>query len=535
MFATLVLTNGKIMTMDEHQPQATAIAIHGNRILALGTDAAMKRLLAPGGEWLDLRGRTVTPGLVDAHVHFQWYSLGLQVVDLFELPSLDEALARVRAAVATHPTGQWLRGRGWKQDIWPDRAWPTSAHLDGIAAHIPMLLTEKSGHSAWANSLALKMAGITPHTPDPEGGQIQRDPHGQPTGILFENAISLVNDIIPKPTVEQIAAAMRVGQEKAWQAGLTGIHDFDGPFCFRALQQLHQSGELGLRVVKNIPAEKLEHAVEVGLKTGFGDEWLRIGGIKIFADGALGPRTAAMIEPYEGEPDNRGIVVTDKETMKEIASTASLHGLSVTVHAIGDRANHDILDVYEAVRQEEAERGVRPQQRRHRIEHVQILHPSDITRLAQHQIIASMQPIHATGDMAMADRYWGDRAQTSYAWRTLAETGALLVFGSDAPVESIEPLRGIHAAVTRRRADGTPGQDGWYPAQRLSLAEALRGFTTAAAITSGQEHHLGSLTPGKLADLTIFDCDLSAISPHELINVTIDATLVGGAFKYRQI
>lgn len=535
MFATLVLTNGKIMTMDEHQPQASAIAIHGDRILAVGTDAAMKRLLASGGEWLDLRGRTVTPGLVDAHVHFQWYSLGLQVVDLFELPSLEEALQRVRIAAATHPTGQWLRGRGWKQDLWPDRAWPTAAHLDALATHIPMLLTEKSGHSAWVNSPALKMAGITAHTPDPEGGQIQRDASGQPTGILLETAINLVNDIIPKPTVEQIAAAMRVGQEKAWQAGLTGIHDFDGPFCFRALQQLHQNGELGLRVVKNIPAEKLDHAVEVGLQTGFGDEWLRIGGIKIFADGALGPRTAAMIEPYEGEPNNRGIVVTDKETMKEIASTASLYGLSVTVHAIGDRANHDIIDVYEAVRQEEAERGVRPQQRRHRIEHVQILHPSDIHRLAQHQIIASMQPIHATGDMVMADRYWGDRAQYGYAWRTLAETGALLVFGSDAPVESIEPIRGIHAAVTRRRADGTPGEAGWYPAQRLSLEEAIRGFTTAAAITSGQEHQLGTLTPGKLADLTIFDRDISLIPPHELINVTVDATIVGGAFKYRQI
>lgn len=535
MFATLVLTNGKIMTMDEHQPQATAIAIHGNRILAVGTDAAMKSLLAPGGEWLDLRGRTVTPGLVDAHVHFQWYSLGLQVVDLFEVPTMDEALARVRNAVATHPTGQWLRGRGWKQDIWPDRAWPTAAHLDAITPATPMLLTEKSGHSAWANSLALKMAGITSHTPDPEGGQIQRDHNGQPTGILFETAINLVGDIIPKPTVDQIAAAMRVGQEKAWQAGLTGIHDFDGPFCFSALQQLHQNGELGLRVHKNIPAEKIEHAVEVGLRTGFGDEWLRIGGIKIFADGALGPRTAAMIEPYEGEPDNRGIVVTDKETMKEIASTASLNGLSVTVHAIGDRANHDILDVYEAVRQEEAERGVSPLHLRHRIEHVQIIHPSDIPRLARHQIIASMQPIHATGDMVMADRYWGERAQYSYAWRTLAQTGALLVFGSDAPVESIEPIRGIHAAVTRRRADGSPGDEGWYPGQRLSLEEAIRGFTAAAATTSGQEHRLGSLTPGKLADLTIFDQDLTAISPHELINVSIDATIVGGAFKYRQI
>ncbi|MCL4867634.1 MAG: amidohydrolase [Anaerolineae bacterium] len=535
MLATLVLTNGKVMTMDEDQPQATALAVQGDRIVAVGSDGAMKSLLAPGGEWLDLGGRTVTPGLVDAHVHFQWYSLGLQVVDLFELPSLDVALDRVRLAAAAHPDGQWLRGRGWKHDLWPDRAWPTAAHLDIIAPHIPIYLTEKSGHSAWVNSLALKMAGITSHTPDPEGGQIQRDENGQPTGILLETAINLVSDIIPQATVDEIAAAMRVGQKKAWQAGLTGIHDFDGPYCFRALQQLRQNGELGLRVVKNIPAEKLDQAIAVGLQTGFGDHWLQIGGIKIFADGALGPRTALMIEPYQGEPDNRGLVVTDKEMMKEIASAASLHGLSVTVHAIGDRANHDILDVYEAVRQEEAARGVSPFQRRHRIEHVQILHPSDIPRLARHQIIASMQPIHATGDMAMADRYWGERAQYSYAWRTLTQTGALLVFGSDAPVESIEPIRGIHAAATRRQANGSPGEEGWYPAQRLSLEEAIRGFTMAAALTSGQEQQLGSITPGKLADLTIFDRDITAIPPHDLRHVTIDATIVGGAFKYRQI
>jgi predicted amidohydrolase YtcJ len=270
---------------------------------------------------------------------------------------------------------------------------------------------------------------------------------------------------------------------------------------------------------------------------------LRIGGIKIFAYGALGPRTAAMIAPYENEPNNSGIVVTDKETVMEYGQQASANGLSLTVHAIGDRANHDILDVYEALRRDEKRREenrsytrrnrLRHRILRHRIEHVQVLHPADFARLAKLDVIASMQPIHATSDMKMADRYWGGRAEHSYAWRTVLESGALLVFGSDAPVERIEPLLGLHAAVTRRRADGSPGADGWYPEQKLTMVEALHAFTLAAAITGGQEQHQGSITPGKLADLTLFDRDLFTIPPDELLDVGIAGTMVGGTFRYR--
>jgi predicted amidohydrolase YtcJ len=314
--------------------------------------------------------------------------------------------------------------------------------------------------------------------------------------------------------------------------GLTGVHDFDGRSCFRALQTLHQNGELGLRVVKNIPVALLEEAVGVGLRSGFGNDWLRIGGIKIFADGALGPKTAAMVEPYEGEPNNRGIVVVDKEEMLQYALRASTAGLSVTVHAIGDRANHDVLDVYEAVRQQEQEQPP-AQPLRHRIEHVQILHPSDLARLAQLNVIASMQPTHATSDMEMADRYWGERTRYSYAWRTMLDTGALLVFGSDAPIEAIDPLPGLHAAVTRRRADGFPGPDGWHPEQRLTMPEAVRAFTLAAAETSGQTARQGSISPGKLADLTVFSRDIFTIPPDELLDVEIEGTMVNGRFRHR--
>jgi hypothetical protein len=316
---------------------------------------------------------------------------------------------------------------------------------------------------------------------------------------------------------------------------------------------LREQGELGLRIVKNVPVYRLEHAIGVGLRSGFGDEWLRIGSIKIFADGALGPRTAAMLQPYENDPDNFGIVVTDKEEMMEKVSTASAAGLSVTIHAIGDRANHDVLDVFEAVRAEErrsrraGEQGSRdkfssapsplrpPALLCHRIEHVQIIHPADQHRLAQLGIIASMQPTHATSDMEMADAHWGARARHSYAWRTMLNSGALVVFGSDAPIEKIDPLPGIHAAVTRRRVDGSPGPDGWFPEQKLTMHETIYAFTTAAALTSGQADRFGSIEPGKLADLTVYGRDPFTTPPDELPDITIDATLVNGQFKHRTV
>ena len=287
-----------------------------------------------------------------------------------------------------------------------------------------------------------------------------------------------------------------------------------------------------LRVIKNIPLSRIEHAIGVGLRSGFGDAWLRIGGIKMFADGALGPQTAAMVKPYENDPGNYGIVVIDKEEMQTAATLASAHGLSVTVHAIGDRANHDVLDVFAAVRQEEKERAGR-RQLRHRIEHVQLLHPTDLDRLAQLNIIASMQPIHATSDMEMATAHWGERTRYSYAWRTMLDSGAVLAFGSDAPVERIDPLLGIHAGVTRQTAAGAPGKEGWHPEQKLSLSEAIHAFTLAPAFAAGQEGVLGSITPGKLADLTIFDRDIFVLPPSELLHTQIAGTIINGDFRYR--
>lgn len=531
MSTGLVLTGGVVYTEDLGRV-VSAVAVQDGRIVAVGDDQEMKALLEDGGDWIDLNGRCVLPGLVDAHVHFEGFSLSLQRVNLAGAANLDEALERIAGRAGDQEAGVWLGGRGWNQTDWPGGAFPTAADLDQIVAHRPVYFSHKSGHAAWVNSHALNLAGITAETADPPGGQIHRDEQGRPTGILFEEAMGLVGDLIPSATEDQVVAAMRAGQAYCYRAGLTGLHDFDGRRCLGALQRLHMNGELGLRIAKNIPVRYLGHAVGIGLRTGFGDDRLWIGGVKIFADGALGPRTAAMLAPYEGEPDNRGIVVTDKEEMYAYASQASAAGLSVTVHAIGDRANHDILDVYEAVRHEEAGRSP-GNQLRHRIEHVQILHPDDFSRLASLNVIASMQPIHATSDMDMADRYWGTRNQYSYAWRTVKETGAVLAFGSDAPVDPIDPLMGIYAAVSRRRPDGSPGVEGWYPEQRLTMAETIEAFTMGAAFAGNREGRLGSIEPGKCADFTILDRDVFAIPQDELLEVQVEGTVIGGEFKYR--
>ena len=523
-----LLFNGRIRTLDPRQPLVGALAVRDGKIVAAGTELHAAAAV-PGAERLDLAGRDVLPGLTDAHLHFEWYSLGLQAVDA-ETPTLEEALRRVGERAARTPAGEWITGYGWNQNEWGGQ-FPTAADLDRVAPEQLVFLKAKSGHAGWANSAALRRAGITEATANPPGGEIVRDAQGRPTGILFEDAMQLVDKLVPSASTEAVAQAMLPAMENAWRAGLTGVHDFDGARSFAAWQMVKARGQLGLRVVKTIPVRNLPSAITLGLRTGFGDDWLRVGNVKIFLDGALGPRTAAMIAPYEGEPDNYGIVVTDKEELYENATQAAAHGLAMTVHAIGDKANHDLLDVYAVIRGEERERGQAPL--RHRCEHVQVLHPDDWGRLAELNVVASMQPIHATSDMLMADQFWGKRSAGAYALRTQLAAGAPLAFGSDCPVESFNPFWGIHAAVTRRRADGTPGPDGWYPEQRLTVDEAVRGFTLGAAYAGYAEQRLGSLEAGKLADLIVVDRDLWAVEPMAIRETRVLGTMVDGAWKFR--
>jgi predicted amidohydrolase YtcJ len=527
-----LLFNARVYTLDPAHPTASAVLVDRERVLAVGEKDELSARAGGEAELFDLRGRTVLPGLTDAHLHLQYFSLGLQKIDC-ETETLDECLRRVAERAQTTETNEWVLGHGWNQNQWglSGDGFPSAADLDAIAPNHPVYLTAKSLHAAWANSAALKLAGITANTPDPKDGKIQRDEAGRATGILLESAMGLIDDAMPEASVEKLAEAIEQAQSVFWRMGLTGVHDFDRRDCFMALQLLNAQGRLKLRVNKNIPVDSLEHANALGLRTGFGDDMLWIGSVKAFMDGALGPRTAAMFQPYLNEPENRGILNMDSEQLFEHCRHAADVGLGMTVHAIGDRANHEVLDAFEQLRAYESEHGL--PHLRHRIEHVQVLHPKDADRLAKLDIIASMQPIHATSDMLTADRFWGERSALAYAWRTQLQHGALLAFGSDAPVESPNPFLGLHAAITRRRPDGTPGPEGWYPEQRLTMAEAISAYTLGAAYAANAEDRLGKLAPGFLADLIVLEQDPITCQPDDLLTAHSLATMVGGEWVWQ--
>jgi predicted amidohydrolase YtcJ len=536
-----LLYNAHIRTQNPSQPTASAIVIDREWILAVGNTEDLSAQF-PNAEKEDMRGRVILPGLTDAHLHLQHYSLGLQKIDC-ETDTRDECLRRVEECVKKAIPGEWILGHGWNQNTWAsnplpvgegpgvrENTWPHASDLDRIAPNNPVYLTAKSLHAAWANTRAMQVANITDQTPDPRNGQVQRDIKGNATGILLETAMELVSSAIPSSSIEDIANAMEKAQTILWKMGLTGVHDFDRRESFMALQQLQARGRLKLRVLKNLPVELLDQAFELGLRGGFGNDMLRVGNIKVFMDGALGPHTAAMFQPYIGEEDNRGILNMDGEELFEHGRKAAQVGLGLTVHAIGDRANHEVLDAYEQLRNYETENHL--PHSRHRIEHVQVIHPDDAPRLAQLSVIASMQPIHATSDMLMADRFWGERSRLAYAMKTQLDFGARLALGSDAPVELPNPFWGLHAAVTRRRADGSPSADGWYPEQRLTLAQAWEGYTLGPAYAAGMDDRLGRLAPNHLADLIVLDQDPFTCGPDDLLAMQSSATMVAGEWVY---
>jgi len=530
----LILHNAVIHTMDPQSPRASALVIDNARIQAVGEDSAILAEYAPASRRRatiiqDLSGGVIIPGLIDAHIHLEQYALGQNKVDC-ETVSRQECLRRVAIHVKRAGPAEWILGHGWNQNHWPE-GFGNASDLDAISGDHPVYLTAKSLHAAWVNRAALRLAGIHHRTPDPPGGVIQRDIHGEPTGILFESAMQLVARLVPEPQPEQVAQAIQQAQPLLWRMGITSVHDFDQRRCFVALQELHDTSRLRLRVVKSIPLDDLDHAIALGLRSGFGDEFLRIGAVKVFADGALGPRTAAMLAPYQEDEQNQGLLFLDAEELYEIGRRAVSNGLSLAVHAIGDRANHEVLDAFEQIRRFERKSRLRLQ--RHRVEHVQLIHPEDAPRLAGLSLIASMQPIHATSDMLMADRYWGARAAYSYAWRIQSEHGAKLAFGSDAPVESPNPFWGLHAAVTRRRLDGSPGPSGWFPSQRLTVQQGLMAYTSGAAYAAGLEQTCGKLIPGYLADLALLDTDPFTCDPDQIKDIQPQGTMVGGEWVFQ--
>jgi predicted amidohydrolase YtcJ len=534
-----MLYNGRVYTMDPEHPRAEAVAMAANRILAVGGDDDVRALLRPKGEEVNLGGRAVVPGLIDAHVHFGWHSIALyqRRVDLDNVPTKAEALARVAEAARSRPVGDWILGAGWNRNVWAEQEFPTAADLDTVAPDHAVALEDKSHHATWVNSRALEIAGILSTTGDPPGGEIVRDGSGRPTGMLLESAAELVHAAVPQPGLESMAAALRLGTEHAQRLGMTGFHDPGHPTVLAALQALRSSGSLGLRALVHIPLDGLEAAVHLGLRSGLGDEYVRIGGVKIFADGALGPQTAHMLAPYEGTSDHTGISTLGEDELRTIVRRAREAGLSVAIHAIGDAANRAALDAIQdaGCRAHGAGNGTpEAPSLPDRIEHVQLLHPDDVPRLAELGVVASMQPIHATSDMDMAERHWGSRCSLAYAWQAVLQSGARLAFGSDCPIETLDPLMGIHAAITRRRTDGRPGPEGWIPGQRLSVVQAVHAYTCGAAYASGESHLKGTISPGKLADMVVLSQDIFRIDPMEVRATRVAMTVYDGQAVYRE-
>jgi len=513
--------------MDSGNPFAIGLIIQDGRIIRLiseaeGYDPALSENV------LDLEGRVLLPGLIDSHLHLQKYAETLEKIDC-ETPTRQKCLERVAERAANTPAGEWILGHGWNHNNWAD-GYGNAGELDQIAPDHPVYLTGKSLHVSWANSQALALGCINPETRDPATGSFQRDQNGNPTGIIFEDAVKLIERIIPVPSITKTAGRIFKIQDKLWKMGLTGVHDFDRELCLDALIYLESEGKLGLRVHKSIPELYLDQAIELGYSTGGGTDWLWFGGVKDFADGALGSQTAAMLAPYQ-DSDNLGMLLRSEDQLYELGLKAAGSNLALSIHAIGDLANRTVLNAYTRLRQYEKDQGIKPLA--HRIEHLQLIDPEDIGRLADLAITASMQPIHATSDMEMADAYWGKRTAYAYAPKQQLDQGTRVLFGSDAPVESPNPWLGIHAAVTRRRGDGYPGPDGWHPGGRVSVQEALKAFTISPADASGKGGQQGKLAPGYWADCIVLDKDPFHCHPDQLLDIRPLGTMIDGKWVYR--
>ena len=540
----LIFYNARIYTENPAQPWAQALAVREQRIRAVGADDEVLALAGGNTERIDLAGQLVLPGLCDAHIHFSIWALGLREVRLSHTRTRASMMEAIRAAAAAAAPGTWLVGQGWNESWWGETRFPTAAEIDAVTGpHIPAIAYRSDMHSAVANSAALRSAGISAATANPPGGVIDRDAAGNPTGYLRELAMHLVARHIPLPTSGQMDDALRQGQAELHRLGVTAIHaqrvkdGSDGAREWASLLRLRERGDLKVRVACNVAAHDLPHLAALGLRSGFGDTHLRLGHVKVFTDGSLGSRTAWLLAPFEqvlpGEEDNFGVNVTPPAQMAAEFRRAVELGFPISVHAIGDRANRVCLDIFADLAANRVEPPIP-----HRIEHVQILDPTDLPRLAQLRVTASVQPIHATDDMDTADRFLGTRAANAYAFASLLKSGALLAFGSDAPVADPSPFAGLHAAVVRQRVERLPALP-WYGDERITLAAAIHAYTLGAARAAGWQREVGSLQVGKLADLVVTDRNLFALSDGEVAEGAIARartvmTVVGGEMVYRR-
>jgi predicted amidohydrolase YtcJ len=522
---TMAVTNARIWTGDTARPWAEALAVRGEEIVAVGTNDEIRRLAA-GVTPIDAAGRLVVPGFIDTHVHFVDGGFRLASVQLRDAKTRDEFVSRIEAFARTVPEGTWITGGDWDHSLWggelPRREW-----IDAVTPNHPVWINRLDGHMALANSAALKAAGVTRAAKDVEGGEIVRDPRGEPTGLLKDNAMGLVDRAVPEPSDDMRDRALAAAMQYVAEQGVTSVHNMGTWSDLDTFARAWKAKGLNTRIYGVVPLATWERLRDVVARkefggSGHGDDWLRVGGLKGFVDGSLGSHTAAFHEPFDDAPKDRGLLVNTEADLYRWISGADKAGLHVMVHAIGDRANGLLLDIYERVA---GENGARD--RRFRIEHAQHLAAADTPRFAKLGVIPSMQPYHAIDDGRWAETYIGKRIRTTYAFRSLLDAGARLAFGSDWFVAPPTPLEGIYAAVTRRTLDDkNPG--GWVPEEKISVEEALRAYTVDAAYASFDEGRKGMLAPGRLADFVMLDRNLFEIAPEEIREAKVLLTVVGG-------
>jgi predicted amidohydrolase YtcJ len=529
--ADLAVTNARIYTVDPGHPRASALAVRQGLIQAVGDDVS--RYIGASTTVIDAKGATIMPGFIDSHGHVRDLGAMLEQIDLRGLSSEAAAVDKVRGAVRQHKPGEWILGQSWDQNLWASKQFPTADALSKITPDNPVSLSRVDGHAVWVNQRALVLADINAATPDPQGGRILRDAAGKPTGVLIDNAQSLITRKIPPASPEQIEHLLLRATQECARLGLTTVHDAGVPQeDIDGYRSLIRKGQLPIRIYAMLAYSAGPTLLDSWLARGpeIGD-YLTVRSIKMVSDGALGSRGAAMIEPYSDDPGNRGLLILDRATIRGVAERAVAKGFQVNTHAIGDLANRTALDAYGDVL-----KGAND--KRFRIEHAQIVAPEDFAKFKKYSVIASMQATHATSDMLWAGTRIGpERIRGGYAWQTLLRLGVHVPNGSDFPVESPNPLWGFYAAVTRQKQDGTRGANqagGWFPDQRMSREEALRSWTIEGAYAAFEEKRKGSLEAGKMADLVMLSGDIMTIPPADILKTHVTMTVTGGKIVWRE-
>jgi predicted amidohydrolase YtcJ len=521
--------NGRIYTNDATAPWAEALLVRGEEILAVGDDDEVSALTERGAKVVDLEKHFVMPGFNDAHVHIGGAGADWLAVRLFGAATVAEMQKRLAAAVAEHKQAEWITGFGWDHTLWPEKKFPNRQQLDEVSPKNPVILTHVSGHVAVANSTALQLAGITKDSPNPSGGEIEKDEKGEPTGMLKEGAaMRLVESKIPAPTEEQRRHGIQLALADVARNGVTSVQDNSAWEDFLTYRALKNEGKLTVRVTEWLPfAAPLEKLEQMRREGGTTDPWLRTGALKMVTDGALGSRTAAMLAPYSDDAKTSGILTMEPDKLRQFAIERDKAGFQLNFHAIGDRANRIALDAFEA-----AAKANGPRDRRDRVEHAQVVAAPDFARFARLQVIASMQPSHETSDMRWAEQRVGpERAKGAYAWATMQKFGVRLAFGTDYDVEPISPFRGLYACVTRELPDGGP-QGGWEPQEKISLGDCIRAYTSGSAFGEFMEGKKGELKEGEFADFIVLSNDLTKIEPREYTKTKVLRTVVGGRLVY---